>query len=153
MGVIGLSINKIVVERIAPVVGKVNINNNASIKEVHKTELMTGTKKQDALRFVFEFKSNYDPNLAYIQITGDLIWMDKEEQIKELKKQWDDKKQINPDVMTQILNSVLTKCSIEALVLSREMNLPSPIPIPRVQLNNAPAQDSKPEEKKAQTKK
>ncbi len=153
MGVIGLSINKIVVEKMAPVVGKVNINNNASIKEVQKTELITGAKKQDALRFVFEFKSNYDPNLAYIQLIGDVIWMDKEEQIKELKKQWDDKKQINSDVMTQILNSVLSKCSVEALVLSREMNLPSPIPIPRVQLNNAPAQEQKPEEKKAQTKK
>ncbi len=152
MGVIGLAINKIVVERIAPVIGKINISNNATIKEIEKTELNVGTKKQDALRFLFEFKSNYEPNLAYVLLSGDVIWVDKQEEIDGIKKQWDTSKKINPEVMTQILNSVLSKCSIEALVFSRELNLPSPIPIPRVQVTNVEQEQKKQEDKKTQKK-
>jgi hypothetical protein len=34
--------------------------------------------------------------------------------------------------MENILNSILTKCNIQALILSQDVNLPSPIPLPKV---------------------
>jgi hypothetical protein len=39
--------------------------------------------------------------------------------------------------MSAILNTVLTKCNIEALILSQEVNLPSPIPLPKVKVDSA----------------
>ena len=41
-------------------------------------------------------------------------------------------KKVPKDVMTAILNTVLTKCNIEALILSQKVNLPAPIPLPAV---------------------
>jgi len=36
------------------------------------------------------------------------------------------------DIMSGVLNTVLTKCNIEALILSQKVNLPPPIPLPSV---------------------
>lgn len=153
MGVIGLVINKIVLERMAPLVGKVNINNNAAIKQIEKTDIMMGAKKQDALKFVFEFKSDYEPNLAYIMLIGDVLWMDKQEQIEDIKKQWDASKKISPEIMTAVINTILARCTVEALILSRELNLPSPIPVPRIQINNEVQEQKNSDEVKKEDKK
>ena len=38
------------------------------------------------------------------------------------------------EVMAQVINSVLTKSNIQALILSRDVNLPPPIPMPKVNM-------------------
>jgi hypothetical protein len=35
--------------------------------------------------------------------------------------------------MVPVLNSILAKCNIQAIILTREVNLPPPIPLPKVQ--------------------
>jgi len=42
-------------------------------------------------------------------------------------------KQVPKDIMGDILNTILMRCNVEALVLSRDVNLPPPIPMPKVQ--------------------
>ena len=37
--------------------------------------------------------------------------------------------------MTTLLNALLAKCNVQALILSQDVNLPPPIPLPKVQLN------------------
>jgi len=36
--------------------------------------------------------------------------------------------------MSEILNIILTRCNIQALILARDINLPSPIPLPKVKV-------------------
>ena len=36
--------------------------------------------------------------------------------------------------MAGLLNTILTKCNVQALILSQEVNLPPPIPMPKVQI-------------------
>ena len=134
MTVLGLGFQKLVVEKLGAVKGKVNIQSNANVKEVDKIELDVGSKKQDALKFTFEFVSDYQPDVAKITITGDVIWFDKPEEIEKLLKGWKKDKKIPREVMTPVLNNILSKSNIEALVLSRELNLPPPIPLPKVEL-------------------
>ena len=43
-------------------------------------------------------------------------------------------KKIPKEVMTPVLNNILAKSNVEALVLSRELNLPPPIPLPKVEV-------------------
>ncbi len=59
--------------------------------------------------------------------------MAEDKQVKEILKSWSKDKKISKDIMSNILNNVLVKCNIQALILSQYMNLPPPIPLPKVQ--------------------
>jgi len=135
MTVVGLQLNKIVVEKHAPAKGKVSVNNNVAVKDVTKTDLTFGTNKQDALQFTFEFKASYEPKIATITLEGNVTYFDKAATIEEIHKGWKKDKKVPNDVMTPVLNSILSRCNVEALLLSREVNLPPPIPLPRVKVN------------------
>ncbi len=135
MTVVGLQINKIVVDKTNPAKGKVSVNNNVAVKDVQKTDLAFGTAKQEALQFTFEFKASYEPKIATITLEGTVTYFDKAAAIDEIHKGWKKDKKIAPEIMTPVLNSILTRCNVQALILSREVNLPPPIPLPRVKVN------------------
>ena len=44
-------------------------------------------------------------------------------------------KKIPKDIVQEIMSNVLSKCNIEALLMSREIGLPPPIPLPKVKSN------------------
>lgn len=134
MTIIGIQFDKIQLEKFGPAKGKVSVNNNVVVKDVGVVELVFGANKQDVLKFDFEFKANYDPKIAELTFTGSLTFFDKKERVSELAASWKKDKKIPKDVMNPILNSILSKCNIEALILSREVNLPPPIPMPKVNL-------------------
>ncbi len=134
MPVVGLHFNKIVVEKISPVKGKVQVNNNVVIQDVEKTDLSVGSAKQGALKFSFEFTAKYEPKIADMVFNGHLTFFEKPEKVKEIADSWKKDKKIPKDVMSSVLNTVLSRCNIEALILAREVNLPPPIPLPKVQV-------------------
>ncbi len=121
-------------------VGKIQINNNASIKEVAEAEFNFGKVKQTGVRFVFQFTSQYTPNIATIEFTGEVLFSADPKKVKELLAAWKKKDKLPQDVLTEVLNNIMTKCNIEALLLSRELNLPPPIQLPRITETQAPPQ-------------
>lgn len=135
MTVVGLQLNKINVEKHGPAKGKISVNNNVAVKDVEKTDLTFGTSKQDALKFTFEFKASYEPKIATIILTGTVTYFDKAAEIENIYKGWKKDKKVPNEVMTPILNSILTRCNVQAMILSREVNLPPPIPLPRVKVD------------------
>jgi len=134
MTILGIQFSKIVMEKFGPARGKVTVNNNVAVTEVEKIEITFGATKQDVLRFDFEYKAQYDPKIADITLTGSLTFFDKKEKLTELAAGWKKDKKIPKEIMTTVLNSILTKCNVESLVLSRELGLPPPIPMPKVNL-------------------
>lgn len=134
MPVVGMQFSKIVVEKFAPVKGKIQVNNNVVLKDVEKTDLSIGPSKQSALKFHFEFTAKYEPKIADIILTGFVTFMEKPETVKEILDSWKKDKKIPKDTMSNILNTVLSRCNIEAMLLSREVNLPPPIPLPKIQV-------------------
>ncbi len=134
MGVVGLQFDKIVVEKFGPVKGKITVNNNVVLTNVEKTDLALGSMKQNAAKFHFEFKANYEPKLAIITLNGILTFFDKPEAVKEIVEGWKKDKKVPKDVMSSVLNTVLSRCNIEAMLFAREVNLPPPIPLPKVQV-------------------
>jgi len=132
MAILGFNFNKINVERGESVTGKINISNNVSIMDVKEQDLSLGKDKQQALKFTFEFTSKYEPKLGSILLGGELMFLGDTKKTKEILDEWKKNKRVPKDVMTSILNTVLTKCNIEALILSQQVNLPPPIQLPRV---------------------
>ena len=132
MTIIGFNFKEIKVIRKEGVKGKVNIKNNVVITDVQEQDLNLGDKSQNALKFIFEFSSKYDPDMGEIILRGDLLFMESSGKTKQILDDWKKSKKIPKDVMAGILNTVLSKCNIEALILSQKVNLPPPIPLPSV---------------------
>ena len=133
MTMLGFNFKEIKVNRKDGVKGKINIKNNVILTDVTEQDLNLGDKNQSALRFNFEFSSKYGSDLGEIILGGDLLFMESVEKTKEILAGWKKDKKIPKDVMAGILNTVLSKCNIEALILSQKVNLPPPIPMPSVQ--------------------
>lgn len=132
MAVIGFNLNKINVEKDPDFKGKVSIKNNVTIKEVEKADLFLGKTKQEALRFIFQYTSDYEPKFGKILLEGNVMFVEEKEKVSKILKEWKNGKKIEADIMTVLLNNILSKCNIEALMLSRDAGLPPPVPMPRV---------------------
>jgi hypothetical protein len=136
MAVISTNFTKISAERKTGAKGKINIKNNVAITKVEKADLSIGSAKQPALKFDFEYNTKYEPKMGEMTILGDLVYLNTPEKIAEILDSWKKDKTVPKDIMPVILNNVLSKCNIEALILSRDINLPPPIQLPTVKVAN-----------------
>ncbi|MAG08078.1 hypothetical protein CMO89_01285 [Candidatus Woesearchaeota archaeon] len=133
MAVIGFNYNTISAVRKPVPKGEVKINNNVSIKDVETQHVQLGKTKQETLKVSFEFISKYEPNFGEIKLEGDIIFAEDEKIIKEVSDEWKKNKKLSKEVLTNVMNNVLGRCNIQAMVLSRDINLPPPLPLPKVQ--------------------
>ena len=134
MTVLGLKFNKLSVETLNPAKGKISVNHNISVTDVDKSDLFLGTAKQTVLKVDFKFTADYEPKIAKILIEGSLTYFDKVDKIKEIVAQWKKDKKMPDEALNSILNTIVTKSNIEALFLAREVNLPPPINLPKVKV-------------------
>ncbi len=134
MTIVGFDFTKIDAKKNGPIKGKININNNVTIKNVEPKDLKLGTEKRDAINFVFEFSAKYEPNAGEIRLEGNVIYMDEPKKTKEIVDGWKKDKKLSKEISKNILNTVLNKCNVQALILSQTINLPAPIPLPKVDI-------------------
>jgi len=134
MAIVGFNFTKINVEKKAPRSGKIDVSNNVSIKDVIEAEVSVGENQQKAVRFLFQFETTYEPKIGSIVIDGEVLYMQESAKVTEIVSKWKKNKNIEKEIMGAILNNVLSKCNIQALILSQDVNLPSPIPLPKVKM-------------------
>ncbi|MBS3106188.1 hypothetical protein J4419_00815 [Candidatus Woesearchaeota archaeon] len=132
MTIVGFNFTKINVERKSSASGKINVSSNVAIKDVVETDLAIGASKQKAVRFVFEFTTTFEPKVGNILLGGEVLFLQEAKSIEKVLDDWKKSKKVEKDVMTAVLNNVLAKCNVEALILSQDVNLPSPLPLPKV---------------------
>jgi len=134
MAAIGVQFDKVAVERLKPLEGKVSVNNNQKITKVSKIDIPLGKSSRPALRFDFEYSVDYAPEVAKLTIEGFATAIDRPEVIEEEDKKWKKEKKVSPELMTEVLNNILARGSVSALILSREFGLPAPIELPKVRV-------------------
>ena len=105
--------------------GQIKIHNNVAIKDIESMDFGVPGKK--GLKFTFNFVCNYEPELGKIDVYGQVIYVGDEKAVSE------------------IVNAALHKGNIQAIKISEEINLPSPLPLPKLQ--SKPATEA-PAEKK-----
>ena len=132
MPIVGFNFTKINVERKNTIKGKINISNDVALKDVKERDLSLGGAKQKGLSFVFNFNSKYGPDIGQINLVGEILYIGDAAKVDSILAEWKKSKKVSKDVMTAVLNTALTKCNIQALILSQEVNLPPPIPLPKV---------------------
>ena len=150
MTIVKINLHKVVAERnLNSKVGQVQINNNVSLKDVEDMNFLTDGKK--GLKFTFTFNCNYEPDLGKIDVEGQVLYVEDAKKVEEIKKGWDKEKRVPLQVMEQIINAALHKGNIQAIKISEEVSLPSPLPLPKVR--SAPAQEATKAEVKTEAKK
>ena len=136
MAIMGFNFSEISVKRKEGPGGKINIKNNVLVKDVKDHDLSLGDKKQSALKFTFEYTSKYGDDLGEILLGGNLLFVEASAKAKSILDEWKKNKKVSKEVMTQVLNTVLSKCSVQALILSERVNLPPPFLLPSVKEEN-----------------
>ena len=132
--IVGFGFTKLSAEKNKNVNGKIDISNNVSIKSIEEDNLSLGQEKQKVLKFIFEFTSKYEPEIGNMDFEGEVLFLAEPKQNKEILSMWKKDKKLPKEIMSTILNAVLTKCNIKAILLSQEINLPPPVPLPAVQV-------------------
>jgi hypothetical protein len=131
MTIVRINLNKINAERnLVAKVDKVSIKNNVSLKDVEAMDFDKDGKK--GLKFSFTFDCNYEPELGKIEVAGQVFYMEEAKLVNEIKESWDKDKRIPTIVMEQIINAALHKGNIQAIKTAEDVNLPSPLPLPKV---------------------
>lgn len=78
----------------------------------------------------FVFCCNYTPNVCSIKIEGVFIYDGPEKE--EILVEWKEKKRLDTGKFLFIHNSILYKCFVEAVGVSNDINVPSPVSMPAV---------------------
>ena len=132
MAMVGFSFTKISAEKKSSVNHAVNIESNASVTNV--IELPVIDSKKMLLKFEFVFTVKYEPTAGKIELNGEVIELYDKEFGAKVLDQWVKEKKVLGEVMQEVFNQLLSKSNVEAVVLSRDLGLPSPIQMPRVEV-------------------
>ena len=133
MTIIGFSFRKINAERGKMDKGsKINVANNVTVKNVEESVIPVGSKKQKALKFTYLFSTQYTPKVGFINIEGEVLYLAPEDKVKETIKSWKKGKKVEKTMLAPVLNAVLSRCSVKGLLVSQDLNLPSPMQLPHV---------------------
>jgi hypothetical protein len=132
MPVAGFSFTKISAERTEGKGAKIDIENNVAVKNMEDMKFPFAKPGDKALKVEFEFTSTFSPDYGKIQLNGEVLFVESEKTAKDLVKEWKKSKKVKQEFLHVILNAVLQRCNVEAILLSREISLPSPIPLPKV---------------------
>ena len=143
MSVIGVNFSRISVLRKDQSEKKINVQNNIGISGVDEASLKIGGSENVAVRFKFVFHCQYQPDIGHVNLDGEVVMLLSKKEADAAVKEWNDGRRVSGTYATQVLNAALSKAQILALTLSKEVNLPAPIQLPKVVPKmTAPAQQA-----------
>ena len=131
MPIVGFNFTKISAEKGKPVKSNININSNVHIKEVKDTK-MKMPSKQKTIQINFHYSAKYEPKVGSMDFEGNMILLEEEKKVNEILKYWKKNKKLSNEFVPAVMNTALNRCSIQGIILSKEVNLPAPIQMPKV---------------------
>ncbi len=131
MEIVGFQFNKINIERFKEIKGQLKIDSNIQIDSIEKEKIELFGEKP-TLKFFFTNTINYNPDkFAEIIFKGEITTLLEEKQNIEILKNWK-KKKIDDQIRFRLFNFILNRCSLKALQLEQDLNIPLHIPLPRI---------------------
>ena len=131
MTLVGFHYTKISAEKKKAITGKVNASNNLVLDKVQEAKL-SGSASQKGIEFTFKFMVVFEPGIGTVELQGKVVYMGTPAKVKESLDKWTKDKNLSPEILEEVYNSLLHRCNIEALLLSKEMQMPSHLPMPKV---------------------
>ena len=129
MKVIGFNFTKMSAERMKASAENIKINTTLDFPEIKEAKSQFLKTKEELIEAKFEYKVNYDPDLAKVAIHGTILLSVDTKTAEEVLKTWK-KKALPEDFRISLFNVVMKKAALKALSLCDELNLPVHIPMP-----------------------
>ncbi|MBS3782018.1 MAG: hypothetical protein KGY66_04080 [Candidatus Thermoplasmatota archaeon] len=101
----------------------IKINHNSSVTKVNKIDSKTN-------QVDFRFTANYS-GMGVIKIEGSLKFIG---EFPNLAKNWRKKNKMPNEVAKEIHTTVINNCIPQSVTIARDLNLPPPIPLPKVNM-------------------
>ncbi|MEM2105361.1 MAG: hypothetical protein QXV21_02680 [Candidatus Bathyarchaeia archaeon] len=99
----------------------VQINTNINVVGFEK-------KSDDSLEVPFILSINFNPSIAQITLKGKAYVVGDKGEIEKIYRDYEEKKPPTPVVIQSISNVAL----VEAVIISKTINIPPPIPLPQI---------------------
>jgi hypothetical protein len=142
MRLAGFNFNKISVERFISNKEGIKISTNIDISEIKEVKTELFQTKEELLGVKFKYNVDYNPEVAKLELVGDIVLAVDAELSKNVLEQWKEKKM--PDnFKIALFNLILKKSTLKAIQLEDEMNLPLHIPLPSLKSEQQPEEVSK----------
>jgi len=129
MPILGFNLNKLLVEKNNPVRKDLKVNQNITINSLTKTK--SELTSSDLLNISFEFNLDYQ-EVGQLILGGEIIFSEEAKRINEILDEWKKNHRIQKELNQLILNTILLRCTIKALNLQQELNLPHHIQLPKL---------------------
>lgn len=148
MRIIGFNFTKVLAERPEEYSKGSEISTNVEFKDIKKEETDFAKDSNEAIKVLFDFKVDYlkkenkKATNAQVVLSGFLVLLTSKDEAKTLLKDWESR-QVSPSFQVPIFNFLLGRCSIRALQLEEELNLPLHIPMPKLKAESASAKADK----------
>jgi hypothetical protein len=133
MSIVGFNFTKLSGEKTGGLSGKININNNVMFTDAKQIKVNVGQSDGAGLLIKFKYVCEYKPKVGNLSLEGDVILMEKEEDVKAAVDSWKKDKKVGPELTRQVMSHILNKSTVQAIILTRDLGLPAPIPLPKVQ--------------------
>lgn len=129
MKLVGFNFKKIAIEKMSEMSKGTKINTKMDVSEISslKNNLLKGDEQ--IIKVKFTYNISYDPQIAKIDLEGDILLALDEKTAKEVLEGWKNKK-MSEEFRIGLFNLILRKSNVKALELEEEMGLPLHVPLP-----------------------
>ena len=131
MTIIGFNFSKMLAQQKKAAKGSLKIGTNVKIDSLEKTSLVFD-KERTALKLGFSYQVKYDPDIGGVDLQGDILFLQENKVAETLLAEWAKKKALPKNVSSSLVNAIMQKCVVQALILTKDIGLPSPLPLPKV---------------------
>lgn len=131
MRVVGFNFNKMDVEKFAGSYENLSVKTNIDISEIKNVKQDLFKTDEEFIGVKFLFNLTYDPGVAKIALSGEIIFSMDSKLAEDVIKQWKTKN-IPEDFRIFLYNFILKKSNLKAFQFEEELNLPLHIPLPSV---------------------
>jgi hypothetical protein len=119
---------------------KVDVRSNFTISSIERKK---SEKLGEYLKVNFKFDVEYTPALGAINLEGELWYYSKEEDMKNIVDEKEDKIYLKGEVANEISTVILQESIVEAIEIAKKLRLPVPIKLPQVNIKQEKMQFNK----------
>jgi len=133
MPILGLNFDAVHAEKKKELSPPLKINTNVEIVSVSKEDSFFSNKDESVLKFNFEFSLVFDPkDVAELGLKGHIHYLGKTKDNDKVLSTWKKDKKFPPELTRQLVNMILMKANIKALIVGQEVGLPPHIRMPLI---------------------
>jgi len=134
MRIIGFNFTKVSAEKMKDNLENLKLNTEIDISDIIEVNAAMLKTKETILQINFFYKVKYEPEIAEIDLRGNILLSVEAKQAKEFLKDWK-KRKMSEMFRTIIFNLILRKSAPKSMQLEDEMNLPLHLPLPTLRLS------------------